>query len=35
MSTVALVGDVMLGREVNETLRSMRPEEPWGTCCPR
>ena len=34
MITVALVGDVMLGREVNETLRSMRPEEPWGDVLP-
>jgi poly-gamma-glutamate capsule biosynthesis protein CapA/YwtB (metallophosphatase superfamily) len=34
MITVALVGDVMLGRGVNETLRSMRPEEPWGDVLP-
>ena len=30
MSTLALTGDVMLGRGVNETLRTARPEEPWG-----
>src|SRR5215203_3187441 len=34
MITVALVGDVMLGRGVNETLRSIRPEEPWGDVLP-
>ena len=34
MITVALVGDVMLGRGVNETLRSMHPEEPWGDVLP-
>ena len=34
MITVALVGDVMLGRGVNERLRSMRPEEPWGDVLP-
>ena len=34
MITVALVGDVMLGRGVNETLRSMRPGEPWGDVLP-
>ncbi len=34
MITVALVGDVMLGRGVNETLRSVRPEEPWGDVLP-
>ncbi len=30
MITLALTGDVMLGRGVNETLRAARPEEPWG-----
>jgi poly-gamma-glutamate synthesis protein (capsule biosynthesis protein) len=30
MITLALLGDVMLGRGVNETLREMRPEELWG-----
>jgi poly-gamma-glutamate synthesis protein (capsule biosynthesis protein) len=30
MTTLALTGDVMLGRGVNETLRAARPEEPWG-----
>jgi poly-gamma-glutamate capsule biosynthesis protein CapA/YwtB (metallophosphatase superfamily) len=30
MITLALTGDVMLGRGVNETLRADRPEEPWG-----
>ena len=30
MLTMALVGDVMLGRGVNEALRTKGPEEPWG-----
>src|SRR3712207_830684 len=30
MITLALTGDVMLGRGVNETLPDVRPEEPWG-----
>jgi poly-gamma-glutamate capsule biosynthesis protein CapA/YwtB (metallophosphatase superfamily) len=34
MITLALVGDVMLGRGVNETLRNVRPEEPWGDVLP-
>src|SRR5574341_341121 len=34
MITVALAGDVMLGRGVNEALRKMRPEEPWGDLLP-
>src|SRR5215212_2888083 len=34
MITLALTGDVMLGRGVNETLRSVRPEEPWGDTLP-
>ena len=34
MITLALAGDVMLGRGVNETLRSVRPEEPWGDTLP-
>jgi poly-gamma-glutamate capsule biosynthesis protein CapA/YwtB (metallophosphatase superfamily) len=34
MVTVALVGDVMLGRGVNEALREVRPEEPWGDALP-
>ena len=34
MTTLALTGDVMLGRGVNETLRSARPEEPWGDVLP-
>ena len=34
MVTVALVGDVMLGRGVNEALREVRPEEPWGNALP-
>ena len=29
MTTVALVGDVMLGRGVNAALRTLRPEQPW------
>jgi poly-gamma-glutamate capsule biosynthesis protein CapA/YwtB (metallophosphatase superfamily) len=31
---LALAGDVMLGRGVNEALRGMRPEEPWGEVLP-
>jgi poly-gamma-glutamate capsule biosynthesis protein CapA/YwtB (metallophosphatase superfamily) len=34
MTTLALTGDVMLGRGVNETLRSTRPDEPWGDVLP-
>ena len=34
MITLALAGDVMLGRGVNETLRDVRPEEPWGDTLP-
>ena len=34
MTTIALTGDVMLGRGVNETLRGVRPEEPWGDTLP-
>src|SRR5918997_773806 len=34
MITIALTGDVMLGRGVNETLRGVRPEEPWGDTLP-
>ena len=34
MITVALVGDVMLGRGVNEALRTLRPEQPWGDVLP-
>jgi len=30
MTTLALAGDVMLGRGVNERLGAARPEEPWG-----
>lgn len=30
MVTVALVGDVMLGRGVNAALRDLPPEHPWG-----
>lgn len=30
MITIALAGDVMLGRGVNQALSAMRPEEPWG-----
>jgi poly-gamma-glutamate capsule biosynthesis protein CapA/YwtB (metallophosphatase superfamily) len=32
--TLALMGDVMLGRLVNERLRHMRPEEVWGDVLP-
>ena len=34
MVTLALTGDVMLGRGVNETLPEVRPEEPWGDVLP-
>ncbi|MCA1688306.1 MAG: CapA family protein [Actinobacteria bacterium] len=34
MITLALTGDVMLGRGVNETLHAARPEEPWGDALP-
>ncbi len=34
MITLALTGDVMLGRGVNETLGAARPEEPWGDVLP-
>ncbi len=34
MITLALTGDVMLGRGVNETLRAAPPEEPWGDVLP-
>jgi poly-gamma-glutamate capsule biosynthesis protein CapA/YwtB (metallophosphatase superfamily) len=34
MLTLALTGDVMLGRGVNETLHAVRPEEPWGDVLP-
>jgi poly-gamma-glutamate capsule biosynthesis protein CapA/YwtB (metallophosphatase superfamily) len=34
MTTLALTGDVMLGRGVNEALRAMRPEEAWGDTLP-
>jgi poly-gamma-glutamate capsule biosynthesis protein CapA/YwtB (metallophosphatase superfamily) len=34
MITLALAGDVMLGRGVNETLGTVRPEEPWGDTLP-
>ncbi len=30
MITLALTGDVMLGRGVDEALAGMRPDEPWG-----
>jgi len=32
--TIALMGDVMLGRGVREALGSMAPEEPWGDVLP-
>src|SRR5215210_9283906 len=34
MLTMALLGDVMLGRGVNEALRTLRPEQPWGDVLP-
>jgi poly-gamma-glutamate capsule biosynthesis protein CapA/YwtB (metallophosphatase superfamily) len=35
MITVALVGDVMLGRGVNDALRTLRPDQPWGDVLPQ
>ncbi|MBO9538982.1 CapA family protein [bacterium] len=32
--TLAFMGDVMLGRGVNEALRGLPPEAPWGTVLP-
>ena len=34
MIALGLVGDVMLGRGVDEALRGMRPGEPWGDTLP-
>ena len=35
MISLALIGDVMLGRKVDEALKDhMRPEEPWGDVMP-
>lgn len=34
MITLAFAGDVMLGRGVNEALREMSPEDPWGDVLP-
>src|ERR687897_1492147 len=34
MTALALTGDVMLGRGVNETFRAAPPEEPWGDVLP-
>jgi poly-gamma-glutamate capsule biosynthesis protein CapA/YwtB (metallophosphatase superfamily) len=34
MITLALTGDVMLGRQVNKALRIMSPEQPWGDVLP-
>jgi len=34
MFTLALTGDVMLGRLVNERIKDMRPEEAWGDVLP-
>lgn len=34
MLTLALMGDVMLGRGVNEALQSMRPADVWGNVLP-
>lgn len=34
MVTLALVGDVMLGRKVNAALGKMSPQEPWGDVMP-
>jgi Bacterial capsule synthesis protein PGA_cap len=34
MITLALTGDVMLGRQVNKALRITSPEQPWGDVLP-
>lgn len=34
MLTIALMGDVMLGRGVNQALSGVMPEEPWGETLP-
>src|ERR687897_1846767 len=34
MITLALTGDVMLGRQVNRALRIVSPEQPWGDVLP-
>lgn len=34
MLTLAFTGDVMLGRLVNDTLKTMQPEEAWGDVLP-
>jgi poly-gamma-glutamate capsule biosynthesis protein CapA/YwtB (metallophosphatase superfamily) len=34
MTSLALVGDVMLGRRVNDMLRTLRPEQLWGDVLP-
>ena len=34
MTNLALVGDVMLGRRVNDVLRTLRPEQLWGDVLP-
>jgi poly-gamma-glutamate capsule biosynthesis protein CapA/YwtB (metallophosphatase superfamily) len=34
MITLALVGDVMLGRKVNEALHTVSSEQPWGDVLP-
>lgn len=34
MVTIALAGDVMLGRLVNDRLKTMQPEEVWGDTLP-
>lgn len=35
MLTLALIGDVMLGRLVNDRLKSMQPDEVWGDVLPQ
>ncbi len=34
MLTLALIGDVMLGRGVDAALKSMRPQDMWGDVLP-
>ena len=33
MLTLAFIGDVMLGRYVNELLKGITPAEMWTSCC--
>ncbi len=35
MPTLALMGDVMLGRGVDAALKQMGPQDPWGDVLPQ